>query len=258
MRVLRRFDDIPTTPGTHSPEFMAHLENCAVVKSGIPAGTAADPLHTHRFDQFYFILAGTSNVRLGSETVLAQPETLVRIPAGLPHFVLNTGVEEVIQIEIGLPAPVPASGGELIPIKELTDEIGGPPPPNCVMPVQPEGWFNIPDSPLEVQLLANRSTGSEHGMISLTRMAPSAAPVGYRLHPFDEFYFVLDGSLTADVAGEIVIAERHDLVVVPARTPIRVWNAGDKSERHLTIVTPEPGPSVDLSQWSIPVEFARP
>src|SRR5882757_916932 len=125
MRVLRKFDDIPTAPGTHSPEFMAHLENGAVVKGGIPAGTVADPLHKHRFDQFYFVLDGAVDVQLGADKVQAQADTLVRIPAGLPHYALNEGTEDAVQIEILLPAPVPASGGKLIPIKELCTDVGG-------------------------------------------------------------------------------------------------------------------------------------
>jgi len=258
MRVLRKFDDIPTAPGTHSPEFMAHLESCAVVKGGIPAGTVADPLHKHRFDQFYFVLAGTIDVQLGTDKLRAESDTLVRIPAGVPHFALNEGIEEVVQIEILLPAPVPAGGGELIPIKELCDDVGGPPPPNCLKPVQADAWISLPGRPIEVQILANRASGSEHGMISVTRVAPSDGPTHYSVHPFDEYYFVLDGALTVDVSGEVFTAERHDLIVVPARTPYRAWNAGEEPERHVTIVAPEPPPLMDLSQWTIPVDFARP
>jgi mannose-6-phosphate isomerase-like protein (cupin superfamily) len=257
MRVLRRFDDIPTESGTLSPEFMAHLENCAVVKGGIPAGRVADALHKHRFDQFYYILDGAVDVQLGRDTVRALADTLVRIPAELPHYALNEGTEDTVQIEILLPAPVPASGGKLIPIKEPCTDVGGPPPPDCLAPVVPDGWFAVPGGRIEVQMLANRATGSEHGMISVTRVAPCPAPAGYSLHPFDEFYFVLEGSLTVDVAGEVHAATRHDLVVVPAGTPYRAWNAEDRPERHLTIVTPEPPASIPLSDWSIPVEFAR-
>ncbi|ORW73692.1 cupin domain-containing protein [Mycobacterium saskatchewanense] len=255
--MLRKFDDIPTEPGTHSPEFMAHLENCAVVKGGIPAGTVADPLHTHRFDQFYFILAGTVDVQLGSERLRAGSDTLVRIPAGVPHFALNNGPDEVVQIEILAPAPVPASGGQLIPIKQLVDELGGPPPPSCLKPLADNGWTEIPDRPIAVQVLANRASGSRHAMIAVVRMASSVEPAQYSIHPFDEYYFVLDGAMTVDVAGETFHAGRHDLVVVPARTPYRTWNAGDRPERHLTIAAPEPPPSLELSQWTVAVEFSR-
>jgi mannose-6-phosphate isomerase-like protein (cupin superfamily) len=258
MQVLRRFDDIATKPGTHSPEFMANVENCAVVKGGIPAGTVADPLHKHRFDQFYFILSGATEVQLGTDTLRAPVDTLIRIPAGVPHFAFNDGADDVVQIEILLPAPVPATGGEVIPIKELCADPGGPPPDGCLTALRGDRWVAVPGSPLEVQMLANRSTGSEHGMIGAARVAPSAPSPGYRLHPFDEFYFILDGSLTVDVAGEVHTATRHDLIVVPARTPYRAWNAGDHLERHLTIVTPEPPQSVGLGAWSIPVEFTRP
>ncbi|WP_428339858.1 cupin domain-containing protein [Mycobacterium sp.] len=257
MRVLRKFGDIPTKPGTHSPEFMAHLENCAMVKGGIPPVTVADPLHTHKFDQFYFVMSGVVDVQLGTDKVRAEPDTLVRIPAGLAHFALNEGVDPVVQMEILLPAPVPASGGELIPIKELCTENDEPPPPNCLTQVRADKWMSMPDGKIELQILANRASGSEHGMISVTRVAPGTEPTQYGVHPFDEFYFVLDGELTVDLSGEVFTGGRHDLIVVPARTPYRAWNAGEQPERHLTVVAPEPPSSMELSSWTVPVDFAR-
>jgi quercetin dioxygenase-like cupin family protein len=167
MRAIRRFDEFPTEPGTHQPEFMAHLESCSVVKGGIPPGTAADPLHKHPFDQFYFVLSGAVGVQLGSQIVRAEPNTLVRIPAGVAHFAYNDGVDEVVQLEILLPTPVPATKGKLVPIMELCDQLGDAPPPNCVRPVEEANWISPAGPGLESQVLASRESGSEHGMIAV-------------------------------------------------------------------------------------------
>lgn len=257
MRTIRRFDDFPTVPGTHQPEFMAHLESCSIVKGGIPAGTAADPLHKHPFDQFYFVLSGTVGVQLGADKIRAEPNTLVRIPTGVAHFAYNDGVDEVVQLEILLPTPVPATKGKLVPIMELCDELGDAPPPNCVRPLEASGWISpVAGRGLETQVLASRELGSEHGMIAVTRMSQATPePGGYRIHRFDELYFVLDGVLTVDVAGERHRAERYDLVVIPAGVPYRAWNSGPGLEQHLTVVTPQPL-ETDPAAWSHAVSFS--
>jgi mannose-6-phosphate isomerase-like protein (cupin superfamily) len=255
MKTVRRAADFPRTPGEHRPEFMAHLENCSVVKSGIPVGAAADPPHRHPFDQFYFVLEGHTTVQLGTDRLTAAASTLVRIPEGVTHFAGNYGTEEVLQVEILLPTPIPATGGRLIPIMELNDELGGPPPAGCLRAVTESGWRQVAPT-VRTQPLASRATGSPHGMIAVTELTACPEPAQYRIHPFDELYFVLSGELNVDVGGERQVAGAHDLVVVPAGVPYRVWNAGGKPERHLTILTPEP---VDptLAAWTTEVSFTR-
>ena len=258
MRYLRRFADFPTEAGKHQPEFMAHLESCSIVKGGIPAGTVADPLHRHPFDQFYYVLSGNVGVQLGMQKVSAGPDTLVRIPAELPHFAYNDGDGEVVQLEILLPTPLPATKGKLVPIMELCDAPGGAAPAGCVKTATEDGWIDIGDARLQFQILANRASGSPHGMVSLTRMGESQpAPDEYKIHPFDECWFVLEGTLTADIAGQTVTAHQHDLVIVPGGVPYRCWNPGPTPERHLTVLTPEP---IDTPppQWSPTVGFTPP
>jgi mannose-6-phosphate isomerase-like protein (cupin superfamily) len=256
MRYLRRFADFPSEPGKHQPEFMAHLESCSIVKGGIPAGSVADPLHRHPFDQFYYVLSGTAGVQLGPQRIAAGPDTLVRIPARQPHFAYNDGSDEVVQLEILLPTPVPATKGKMVAIRELCDDPGEDAPQNCVGAPTEDGWVGLGESGPRFQVLANRASGSEHGMVSLTRLAPQPdEPPVYRVHSFDELWFVLEGTLTVDIAGEKIAAQRHDLVIIPGGVPYRVWNAETTQERHLTVVTPEPN-GIPLQRWSPPVEFA--
>ena len=255
-RYHRTFADFPTEPGAHQPEFVAHMESCSLVKGGIPAGSVADPVHRHPFDQFYYVLSGTVGVQFGVDRIAAGPDTLVRIPAGQPHFAYNEGQDDVLQLEILLPTPVPATNGQMVPVRDLCDDSGASVPPNCVTSPRDDGWRGLGDSGPQFQILANRASGSEHGMVSLTRMPsqPDPGPT-YRVHSFDELWFVLDGALTVDLAGETILAQQHDLVIVPGGVPYRAWNADAAPERHLTVVTPEPD-GVPLPQWSRPVSFA--
>ena len=69
---------------------------------GSPVG-----LHTHTFDQIFYIVSGTMTVVIdGSEH---QPEagTLVIFPAGVPHRNWNAGTEPTVHLAINAPFPDP-------------------------------------------------------------------------------------------------------------------------------------------------------
>ena len=54
------------------------------------AGSAI-PLHTHPVEEAFMVAEGTLAVRLGEDTVVAEAESVVRIPPGVPHAVRNDG-----------------------------------------------------------------------------------------------------------------------------------------------------------------------
>ena len=43
------------------------------------------PLHVHEFDQLYFVIEGALEVQIGFDTQVVGPNTLVILPAGVPH-----------------------------------------------------------------------------------------------------------------------------------------------------------------------------
>ncbi|MFF0223273.1 cupin domain-containing protein [Streptomyces sp. NPDC004629] len=256
MRYVRSFADHPTDPAVHQPEFLAHLESCSVIKGGIPAGTQADPLHYHPVDQFYYVLEGTIEVQLGTERLRAEPHTLVRIPARTPHFAANPGTDHVLQVELLLPTHVPATGGRMTKLVEYCDDLGGPPPTGCLRPVATDGWLRpLPEVGVEMQVLANRATGSDKGMVAVSRTEVDATVPPYHSHEFDELIFVLAGTLAVDIGSERRKVRPHELVIMPARVPHRAWNEGPEPEQHLTIITPEPD-SQNPADWLTEVDFS--
>ena len=48
-------------------------------------GAQGPPLHTHEFDQFYFVIEGALEVQIGLDMQVVGPNTLVVLPAGVPH-----------------------------------------------------------------------------------------------------------------------------------------------------------------------------
>src|SRR5262245_53031757 len=58
-------------------------------------GASGPPLHTHEFDQFYLVLEGALRVTIGFDEHLVGPNTLVVLPAGVPHKQQNASDTEV-------------------------------------------------------------------------------------------------------------------------------------------------------------------
>ena len=70
-------------------------------------------------------------------------------------------------------------------------------------------------------------------------MAPRAlaAPLHRHTHE-DEYSYVLEGRMGADLGGEVVYAEPGDLVFKPRQQWHTFWNAGDEPCRILEIISP--------------------
>jgi len=64
-----------------------------------------------------------------------------------------------------------------------------------------------------------------------------AAPLHRHTHE-DEYSYVLEGRMGADLGGEIVVAEAGDLVFKPRAQWHTFWNAGDEPCRILEIISP--------------------
>jgi mannose-6-phosphate isomerase-like protein (cupin superfamily) len=73
----------------------------------VPAGKAGPGLHTHAFDQFFFVLQGRLTVEINGQRSVALPNTLVTIPRGAPHRQWNEGPEDELHLAILAPHPEP-------------------------------------------------------------------------------------------------------------------------------------------------------
>jgi len=73
------------------------------VGDGSPAG-----LHTHPFDQVFYVLAGTMSLEIDGAAHEAGPGTLVVFPAGVPHRNWNAGAEPTVHLALNVPLPDPA------------------------------------------------------------------------------------------------------------------------------------------------------
>jgi quercetin dioxygenase-like cupin family protein len=63
--------------------------------------------HTSPFEAFVIVLSGALNLTIGGETVRGVRETIVRMPAGVPHAVEATEVSQMLLVMLREQPPRP-------------------------------------------------------------------------------------------------------------------------------------------------------
>jgi len=91
------------------------------------------------------------------------------------------------------------------------------------------------------QRLLDRASGGTSCQISCIRTPPaSGSPEGLHTHEVDQIFYVLEGTMSIEVAGTVREAGPGSLIVFPAGVPHRNWNAGHEPTIHLSIAAPMP------------------
>ena len=83
-------------------------ERVAVSLIRTPAGKGSpEGLHTHDFEQVFYVLRGTMNIEIDGTTFTAPEGSLVRFPRGVPHRNWNDeDGADTMHLAINVPAPV--------------------------------------------------------------------------------------------------------------------------------------------------------
>ncbi|MGW5635011.1 cupin domain-containing protein [Streptomyces sp. NPDC003832] len=255
MQYVRPFDKTKTFdtgfPG-YRAQFVSHLESALIVASHIEAGGCGPGLHYHHSDQLYFLIRGSMNVQLGEEVHRIDAGTLVFIPAGLAHRNWNDGEETETHFEIIAPAPTP--GAQIALFVDSQDDVPADrrnEQPGFVKVVDPSNIAE-PMPGFKVLPLADPASGSSHIAINYAELSPKKGGPDMHIHEFDQYYFVLEGELTVEVALQKHTVGPDTLVILPAGVPHRQYNAGDVLEKHLTLLAPPPE---DGRPWDRGVTF---
>jgi len=222
------------------------LESCMCLSTRVPPGKGTTSgLHIHPSDQLYYVLTGIMHARVGSETYIVQPNQLVIIPAGTPHWNWNEGTEEELHFELIVPPP-PAGTPLVTPV----DSSSVSEPGIDIVRVLDESRFG--ESAFSQVVLADRSTGVNTLSLGVFRVQPGGG-TGLHVHRFDQIYYQVRGAMELEIGFQRHTVEPHTLVVIPAGMPHRNWNAGTEAEYHLNLRVPEPFESED--KWDLPVTY---
>lgn len=256
MQFVRPFDDAQAFdtgfPG-YRAQFLSTLESALLIHSVIQENGCGPSLHYHHSDQLYFLLDGAMKVQLGDEVHAIGPKTLVFIPAGLPHRNWNEGPGTERHFEMIIPTPMP--GAPLALMVDSADEV----PPErratqrAYVRTLDAGLLDEALTGFRLQALADPGSGSRHAVVNYAELDAGSAGPGMHVHPFDQYYLVLDGELTVEVSLETHVVGPDTLVVLPAGVPHRQYNGGTTTERHLVVISPSPRPG---EPWDRGVAFA--
>ncbi len=104
--------DLPpkSEDGQMSVSWLANREsgstNASVYLTELAPGASGPPTHVHDFDQFYFVVEGALEVEVGLAKHTVGPNTLVVLPAGVPHRQRNASAD-AIERHLAILAPEP-------------------------------------------------------------------------------------------------------------------------------------------------------
>lgn len=256
MRYVRPFElDLAIDTGCpgYRAQFISHLESALMIASHIEEGGCGPALHYHRSDQLYFLVRGAMKVRLGDDVRPVSAGSLVFIPAGLAHCNWNEGPGAETHFEMIIPATAPAAqiafpveSPASVPHEYKTSQ------PGWVREVE-RAALSEPLPGLRVQPLADEESGSRRCVVNYMEVDPGSAGPSAHVHEFDQYYLILDGALTVEVALEKHVVGPETLVILPAGVPHRQYNEGTVTERHISVLAPAPEPG---KPWDRGVQFA--
>lgn len=235
MEYVRRLDRAALNPDDFHAANLVDNETAWVVAVGVPPGWVRPFPHVHESDQLYWIIEGELTVVLDGVEHVAGPSSLVHIPAGVVHKNRNDGVVPELHLDFLVPAPNRFKPGST----PASDDDRGP----------GTGWVrtlhdaayassHVPGS--DLARLASVDSGCTSIVVNAARVSPDSPGTSWHIHPFDQLYWVLDGTLHVEVADKVYDVEPGHLVVIPAGVPHRNSNPGPLVERHLAFLVPAP------------------
>jgi mannose-6-phosphate isomerase-like protein (cupin superfamily) len=107
--------------------------------------------------------------------------------------------------------------------------------------VRPVDFSAFPPNAFHSQRLADCSTGLDSCLCISTRVPPGTGTTsGLHIHPSDQLYYVLTGTMHARVGPSTYVVKPGNLVIIPAGTPHWNWNEGAEDELHFELIVPPP------------------
>ncbi|WP_052457109.1 MULTISPECIES: cupin domain-containing protein [unclassified Streptomyces] len=101
------------------------------------------------------------------------------------------------------------------------------------------------------QKLIDHTSGGDHLAVGYIRTPPGGgSPRGLHTHAWEQIFYILEGTMEIEVEGERFSATPGTLVVFPAGTPHRNWNASQAPTVHLAMNSPLPVPNAPSAHTS--------
>ena len=234
--------DLSPLKGKISSEIMAGpqngLDSAFLVYTRMAPGASVGGLYTLPVDHTYLVLSGKLTVQLGTDTFTAAPDTLVLVPAGVPHRAWNAGAEAESDFQVITPAPSRDLAAMMKPAKPRRIENAAQyvrVPPHLDRLAGGTGHESLNE-----RVLASRATGSQYVLERLNDVLPGGGRTDPHIHPFDQAYFIRQGTMTVQYGLKNYEAGANTLVLLPAGVVHNNSNTGTGPQSTITIILPEP------------------
>ncbi|MFB7272496.1 cupin domain-containing protein [Streptomyces sp. NPDC056244] len=234
-----------------------------------PAGTGP-PRHVHsREEEGFFLLHGTLELKAGGIDTIVDDGTFFAAPRGIPHEWRNVGEDsaelitfttpggnEGFFLELGAPGDEPPGERGTMPVQEINARtprygvtylesgpngsarplpIGEGRGPTLVLPGEGDrryaagATYNIK--------AAGLATADAYTVTEIT-LEPGGGLPAHRHARYEEAFYVLEGTVTAQVDGQEYEASAGAVVLVPWGVHHQVRNRSDRSARLFDLTVP--------------------
>jgi mannose-6-phosphate isomerase-like protein (cupin superfamily) len=239
---LRTVDRSPFK-GPQSSEILAGpdaggIESAFLIYTRLAAGAGPSGLYTLPADHTYLVLSGKMTVQLGTDTFVVEPESLVFVPAGVPHQIWNASGAPVAEFEVVTPAPSRDLVSLMTPVASRKIDNAAQyihVPPKLGVLAGGQGHESLNE-----RVLVSRANGSLNVLERLNDVLPNGGRTVTHMHPFDQAYFVRSGTMTVQYGMANYEAKANTLVVLPAGVAHNNLNTGTAPQSDITLLLPEP------------------
>jgi mannose-6-phosphate isomerase-like protein (cupin superfamily) len=220
------------------------IESSYVIHTRMVAGAKATGLYVLPVDHTYLVLSGKLNVQLGTEQFVVEPDTLVFVPAGVPHQAWNAGSEPASDLQVITPAP----SRDLLSMMKpaMARKIDNAAQYIHIAPPLGPLAGGTGHASLNERVLVSRANGSVNVLQRLNDMLPGGGRTTLHLHPFDQVYFIKKGTMKISYGAATYEAQANSLVVLPEGVVHSNENAGSTVQSVVTMLLPEPPKGVSL------------
>jgi mannose-6-phosphate isomerase-like protein (cupin superfamily) len=221
------------------------LDSAFLIYTRMPAGAHGPKMYTLPVEHTYLVLSGELNVQLGTDKFVVKPDTLVLVHSGVPHEAWNESSSPVTVLEVVTPAPSRDLASLMKPAEPRKIE-------NAAQYVRTPPSIANSTRGVNAQMLTERKSGSPFIQERFDNVKPgNGVGPGLHVHPFDQVYFVLEGTMTLQYGLTTYQVKPNSFIIIPTGVVHHNRNDGPDFERHVTLLLPEP----EKEPFDLPVEF---
>ncbi len=225
-------------------------ENGYLIFTRMATGARGPALFTLPDDHLFMVLEGKMSVQIGTDTFVAEPQTAVVIPPGIPHRVWNADTGEVRALEVIAPGSS----------RDLMSMLTPAAPRKIENAAQYIRKGNIPAQSqmkpgLNGYTFASRKLGTPEQM-RIDSTLPGAGGPRPHVHKFQQVYFETEGTTTLTHGLFTYPLPKYSIGLIAPGVVHTNNNRTTAVERHVTLLLQEledPAEPLDIE-----VEFKGP